>query len=175
MTDEPSGLPVLVVGGPPGVGKSTVAGRIAARRTRCVRLEMDDIRQFVAKGAEAAWRGADGAAQDALAATQAIRLAEHYLLAGFDVVVTDVLLPAASATWLAADRPPLIVWLAVPVEEARKRARTRPVHLTWPEFDLLHELAQPPAGAHVVDSSGSSVDEVAVIVSDIWANGAAAS
>ena len=150
-----------------------MAGLLAARRTRCVRLEMDDIRQFVVSGAEAAWRGADGAAQDALAAGQAVRLAERYLIAGFDVVVTDVLLPAAAATWLASDQPLHIVWLAVPLEGARKRAATRPVHLTWAEFDHLHELAHPPAGAHVVDSAGRSVEEVAEIVADIWASGSA--
>ncbi len=65
------------------------------------------------------------------------------------------------------------MWLAVPLDEARQRARTRPVHLTWAEFDHLHEVAYPPAGAHVLDSSGRSVDEVAEIVADIWANGAA--
>jgi predicted kinase len=170
VTDDPPGrLPVLLIGGPPGAGKSTVAGLLAARRTRCVRLEMDDIRQFVVSGSEAPWRGPEGAAQDSLAVAQAGRLAEHYLSAGFDVVVTDVLLPAAAATWLAAEHPPLIVWLDVSLAEARHRARTRPVHLTWAEFDHLHRQVEPPAGAHVVDSAGRSVDDVADIVADIWA------
>lgn len=159
---------MLLIGGPPGVGKTMVAGLLAARRTRSVRLEMDDIRQLVVSGAEAPWRGPEGAAQDSLAAAQAGRLAEDYLSAGFDVVVTDVLLPAAAATWLAVEHPPLIVWLDVSLAEARQRARTRSVHLTWTEFDDLHRLVQPPAGAHVVPTGGRSLEKVADVVADIW-------
>jgi predicted kinase len=171
VSSRPSGLPVLLIGGPPAVGKSTVAGLLAARRSRCVRLEMDDIRQFVVSGSEAAWRGAEGAAQDRLAAAQAGRLAGHYRSAGFDVVVTDVLLPAAADTWLAAEHPPLIVWLEASLEQARRRARTRPVHLTWTEFDDLHGLVQPPAGAEVVPTDGRSTEQVANAVTDIWTSG----
>jgi hypothetical protein len=129
---------------------------------------MDDIRQFVVSGAEAAWRGPEGAAQDRLAAVQAGRLAEHYRAAGFDVVVTDVLLPAAADTWLAGPQPPVFVWLDVSLTEARQRARTRPVHLTSAEFDDLYARVQPPAGAQVVPTGGRSLERVANLVIGIW-------
>jgi predicted kinase len=168
VTEEPGVRPALLLAGPPAAGKSTVAGLVAAARSRCVRLEVDDVRQFVMRGAEAPWRGDEGAVQDRLAAEQAARLTRHYLLAGFDVVITDVLLPAAATVWSSAEVLPLVVWLAASRHEARKRAGTRPVHLTWAEFDHLHDIAQPPAGARIVDTDGRSDQQVADVVEEIW-------
>jgi adenylate kinase family enzyme len=48
--------PVLILTGPPGVGKTTVAGILAARRQRAVHLEADRFFRFIAAGYVEPWK-----------------------------------------------------------------------------------------------------------------------
>lgn len=90
--------------------------------------------------------------------------------AGFDVVLTDVVTPATAAVYRRNLTGCVIVRLSVSIDEARRRAATRPVHLTDAEFHALHERdrAAPPAVDHEIDVTDLSVDRQVAIVSARW-------
>jgi tRNA uridine 5-carbamoylmethylation protein Kti12 len=50
-----SEMPVLIVTGPPGVGKTTAAGILAARSERSVHLEADAFFRFIRSGFVEPW------------------------------------------------------------------------------------------------------------------------
>ena len=47
---------VLILSGPPGSGKTTVAGLLAARRERAVHLESDSFFHFIVSGYIEPWK-----------------------------------------------------------------------------------------------------------------------
>jgi hypothetical protein len=72
-------LPPLVLTGGPAAGKSTTAHALAARRTRCAVVDVDDVRQLVVSGAAAPWEGLEGREQQRLGVTNACGLARNFL------------------------------------------------------------------------------------------------
>jgi hypothetical protein len=159
----------LLLTGPPAVGKSAAARLLAARRQRCAVLEVDDLRQLVTSGAVAPWVPGEGEAQHLLAARNACSLAESFLAAGFDVVLTDVVPPAPAEVYRGAPHPPLVVRLDASLLETRRRAGTRPVHLTREEFEEVHAAAQGwPAADAVINADPLSLEELVEAVDDLW-------
>jgi hypothetical protein len=68
-----------------------------------------------------------------------------------------------------------IVHLAVTLDEARKRATTRPVYIAEEDFELLHRnSANPPPVDLVLDVTGMTVDEQIASIRDTWVEGESA-
>lgn len=159
----------LVLSGGPAVGKSTCGRRLAEERERAAFIDADDVRQLIVAGDATLWSGPEGRAQHLLAVRNAAALARNLAAAGFDVVIADVVPADALATYRAELPDCLVVQLALPVEEARARAATRPAYLTDAEFDLLHDLlASSPEVDVVLDVSGFTIDRQLEAIRDVW-------
>jgi hypothetical protein len=134
-------------------------------------IDVDDVRQLVVAGAEAPWRGTEGAAQAMLGVLNACAVARNFRAAGFNVVVVDVLTATTAATVREHLQDCLLVRLAVDLAEAQRRAATRPVWLTDQEFVDLHrqDAAAPPPVDATLDVAGMDGETQQAAVEAVWA------
>jgi predicted ABC-type ATPase len=156
---------LLIVTGPPGAGKSTVASVLAERFERSALVEGDAFFAFLRRGAIAPWL--PGSKEQNEAVTQAAgaaagRFASGGMVTVYDGVVGPWFLPVfAAATGL--DRLDYVVLLPA-VERCVERVRTRTGHgfgdeaatrkmhreFATAQVDDRHVLADPPEGAAAV-------------------------
>ncbi|MBA8795217.1 putative kinase [Friedmanniella endophytica] len=159
----------LVITGGPAAGKTTCGRRLAEQRDRAAYVDADDIRQLVVAGAATLWSGPEGEAQAALGARHCSLLARSFSAAGFAVVISDVLTPATLEVYRRELPDCLVVALRISFGEARRRAATRPVHLTDDEFAWLHALtARPLEVDAVLPVDGLSVDDQVAELRRLW-------
>ncbi|MGW5360944.1 hypothetical protein [Actinopolymorpha pittospori] len=128
----------LVLTGPPAVGKTTAGRALAASRRQGAYVDVDDIRHLVVAGHAAPWHGPEGIRQQLLGVRNACLLARQLGAAGFSTVVADVVTARTLAVYRELLPGCLVLRLRVSPEEARRRAATRPMHLTPAEFERLH-------------------------------------
>ncbi|MCK8503273.1 AAA family ATPase [Myxococcus fulvus] len=154
---------VILVSGPSGVGKSTVARRLAEQspEARAVHLPSDDFYAYVRKGYLEPWR-TEAHDQNITVMNTLVASATAYAAGGYEVVVDGVIGPWFFAPWLAAARAhPLDLRLVILLPDeartvARAQARTTSDALT--EAAVLRGIwrgfrdASLPEG-HVLDTS----------------------
>jgi predicted kinase len=163
--------PLLLTGGP-AVGKSSTGRALAELHDPCAFIDVDDVRQLVVGGHRAPWDGSDGVAQQQLGIANTCALAANFAVAGIDTVMADVVTPATLSAYRSGLAGLFVVRLRVPIAEARRRAKTRPVFLTAAEFDALHsaDRTHPPAADAVLDVAGMSLAQQVAAVDDLWAS-----
>ncbi|HEX6752659.1 MAG TPA: GNAT family N-acetyltransferase [Solirubrobacterales bacterium] len=84
--------PVLVLTGPPGVGKTTVAGILALRSPRAVHLESDVFFRFVRSGYVEPWKP-ESHEQNSVVMGIVARAAAGYAAAGYETIVDGIVIP----------------------------------------------------------------------------------
>jgi predicted ABC-type ATPase len=120
---------LIVVTGPPGAGKSTVAEALACEFERSVLVEGDAFFDFINRGAVAPWlEGAHD--QNELCTRAAAAAAGRYSAGGYDTVFEGVVGPWFLETFLAAAGVGCLHYavLLPPVEECVARVGHRTGH-----------------------------------------------
>ena len=159
----------LLLTGPPGAGKTTVAAALAAGRALCAVVEVDDLRHLVRSGGVAPWRPGAGEGQHRLAAVQAGLLASSFTAAGVEVVLCDVVRGGVGEVYAASAAAPFVVALRAPLAVTAARPSGRAAPLTAEEVRALlaeREVAGPVDAE--VDATGDPA-VVAARVEALWA------
>ena len=115
--------------------------------------EVDDVRHLIVAGHAAPWEGENGRRQQQLGVSNACDLARRFQAAGIEVVLADFVTTSTVAQYRRHLQDVLMIRLQLPLDEGRRRARQRPIHLIEQEFDDLYRLdatATPPVD-HVLD------------------------
>ncbi|HEY3492858.1 MAG TPA: AAA family ATPase, partial [Solirubrobacterales bacterium] len=83
---------VLILTGPPGVGKTTVAGHLAQRERRSVHLEADRFFFFIKSGFVEPWEP-ESHEQNQMVMRTAAEAAAKYAQAGYSTVFEGIVIP----------------------------------------------------------------------------------
>lgn len=150
---------LVVVSGPPGAGKSTVARKLAHTFDRSVLVEGDQFFGFLAAGAVLPWLP-DTDDQNRVVQGAAAAATGHFVRAGYDTVYEGVLDPWHIGEFLAACEVDSLhyVVLLPSVDRCAERVanrkghgftdlpKTREVHRAFAEADVdgCHVLVNPP-------------------------------
>jgi len=163
---------ILIVTGPPGAGKTSAAGILAARSTRGVHLESDAFFRFISSGYVQPWK------QEAHEQNQAVmgivaQAAAGYASAGYFTIIDGIVIPGwfleplRDALHAARCQVALAV-LRAPLSTCRTRAQARgreplgdpdAIEQLWRSFADLGQLED-----HAVDVADLDPEEVADLV-----------
>ncbi len=159
---------MIVITGPPGAGKSTVARIVADSFDPSVLLVGDDFHHFIRNGYISPWL-AESAHQNEVVIDSTAVSAVAFALGGYCVIVDGIIGPWFMKKWLGHVPDDLLVHYVVlrPSKEvALQRAveRTGKTDLTDEEpVSFMHQVFVEQGGSedHILDSSRSTAEETA--------------
>ena len=165
---SPAENPILIVTGPPGVGKTTAAGILASRSTRSVHLEADAFFHFISSGFVEPWK-AESHAQNRAVMRIVGQAAAGYAAAGYFTIVEGIVIPgwfyeplrealhdAGHAVAYAVLRAPLSVCAErVQGREGQQLSDAGAIEQLWRSFSDLGDLER-----NVVEADGMEPEEV---------------
>jgi predicted kinase len=164
--------PVLILSGPPGAGKTTTAGLLAAGYGRAVHLEADSFFHFIRAGYVEPWKPASHE-QNTAVMNIVGTAAAAYANAGYFTIIDGIISPrwfleplsdalqaAGHAVAYAVLRAPLAVCTSrAASRDADRLADHTVIEQLWRDFDDLGSLQR-----HVIDSEDKSAQETAAEV-----------
>jgi len=167
---------LLVVTGPPGAGKSTLAEAIAGRLSRSVLVEGDAFFGFLRSGAIEPWLP-ESHDQNALVTQVAGGAAGKFANGGFETIYDGVVGPWFLDEFLSASGLPSLdyVVLLPSVETCIKRVLARKNHgfKDEPAARHMHDhfVRQAPADRHIINNVDQSPEELSAYILDVRGRG----
>ena len=172
--------PVLILTGPPGVGKTTVAAILAERSDRAVHLEADLFFRFIRSGHVEPWRP-ESHQQNEVVMRIVAEAAAGYAAAGYFTIVDGIVIPgwffeplrdalreARHEVAFAVLRAPLSLCLArVRDREGMPSVDPTVIERLWREFADLGDLER-----NALDLDGESPERTADLLEARLGDGA---
>ena len=162
----------MILNGPTGTGKNTIAEIVAQRRDRCAIIDYDVLRNMFRKPHLTPWDGEAGHRQNVLGLQHACMLAKSFLTNDYDCLVLDVLSDETAGLYrdILKDHNPQLIHLLPSFEEIVRRNGTRPPRLTDEELRMVYEgQTQLRVFDTRIDNTHLSPDEVAHAILQLMA------
>ena len=171
--------PILILSGPPGVGKTTTARLLAAGSERAVHLESDSFFHFIRAGYVEPWKQ-ESHKQNTTVMQIVAAAAAGYAEAGYFTIIDGIISPrwffdplrdalqaAGHAVAYAVHRAPLAVCASRAASRKERRiADPSVIEQLWRDFADLGSLED-----HAIDSDGKSAEQVVVEVAQCLGDG----
>lgn len=160
-------MTVLLLTGPPGAGKSTVAHLLVDGWDKALHLHTDDVYAWIASGYIPPWLPASHD-QNEVATDAIVAVADRFAAAGYTVVVDGIVGPWFLGPWRALDRAVDYAVLRPTLAVTEQRAADRIDH-PLQDFDVVTRMHAAFADLgdlepHVFDSTELSPAATAAAV-----------